>query len=108
MGSEQSARRQKLITFIWDHNNNAWREKQTGIRVDGAWLAAPQTDKFTDEAFLQPAWTKELDSREWSQVLHAIVYARDHIGAGAPGHGQFVLIAKLAKMLDDREPHENG
>jgi hypothetical protein len=57
---------------------------------------------------LQPAWTRELDSREWSQVLHAQVYARDHLGAGAPGHGQFLLIAKLAKMLDEREPHENG
>lgn len=48
----------------------------------------------------QPEWTKELESREWSQVLHAIVYARDHSGAGAPGHGQFMLIAKLAKLLD--------
>ena len=57
---------------------------------------------------LQPAWAKELDSREWSQVLHAVVYARDHSGAGVPGHGQFLLIAKLAKLLDEREPHENG
>lgn len=52
---------------------------------------------------LQPAWTRELDSREWSQVLHAQVYARDHQGAGAPGHGQFLLIAKLARMLDERD-----
>jgi len=56
----------------------------------------------------QPAWTKALESREWSQVLHAIVYARDHVGAGAPGHGQFLLIAKLATLLDEREPRENG
>lgn len=56
----------------------------------------------------QPGWTRELDAREWSQVLHAQVYARDHLGAGAPGHGQFVLIAKLARLLDAREPHENG
>lgn len=55
----------------------------------------------------QPAWTKELDSREWSQVSHAQVYARDHQGAGAPGHGQFLLIAKLAKLLDEREPCED-
>lgn len=57
---------------------------------------------------VQPAWTKELDSREWSQVLHAQAYARNHQGAGAPGHGQFLLIAKLATMLDAREPHEQG
>jgi hypothetical protein len=56
----------------------------------------------------QPNWTKQLESREWSQVLHAQAYTRDHIGAGAPGHGQFLLIAKLAKLLDDREPFENG
>ena len=61
-----------------------------------------------NNAPLQPGWARELDSREWSQVLHAIVYARDHIGAGAPGHGQFVLIAKLAKMLDERELQEGA
>lgn len=61
-----------------------------------------------DQQPKQPAWTRDLDSREWSQVLHAIVYARDHSGAGAPGHGQFLLIAKLSKMLDAREPHEHG
>lgn len=52
---------------------------------------------------LQPAWWADLDSREHSQIIHAQVYARDHIGAGAPGHGQFILIAKLAKKLDDIE-----
>lgn len=56
---------------------------------------------------LQPRWTRELDSREWSQVLHAQVYARDHIGAGAPGHGQFLLIAKLTKLLDEYESRLN-
>jgi hypothetical protein len=55
-----------------------------------------------------PAWAKELDSREWSQILHAQAYAKDHQSAGAPGHGQFLLLAKLAKLLDAREPHENG
>lgn len=61
-----------------------------------------------DQVPFQSAWTKNLDSREYSQVLHAIVYARYHPGAGAPGHGQFLLIAKLAKLLDEREPHESG
>jgi len=50
-----------------------------------------------------PAWMGVLDSREHSQIFHARVYARDHLGAGAPGHGQFLLIAKLAQMLDQRE-----
>jgi len=59
-------------------------------------------------ALIRPAWAKGLDSREWSQVLHAQAYARNHQGAGAPGHGQFLLIAKLAAMLDAREPHESG
>lgn len=54
----------------------------------------------------QPEWTKELDAREWSQVLHAQAYVQNHLGAGAPGHGQFVLIAKLAKMLDGFEQRE--
>ena len=49
---------------------------------------------------LQPEWTKRLDSREWSQVLHAQAYAHNHLGAGVPGHSQFLLIAKLANLLD--------
>jgi hypothetical protein len=61
-----------------------------------------------ETAPLQPNWTKQLDSREWSQVLHAQSYAQNHSSAGAPGHGQFLLIAKLAKMLDACEPFENG
>jgi len=49
---------------------------------------------------VQSRWMGSLDSREHSQIYHAKVYARDHLGAGAPGHGQFLLIAKLANMLD--------
>ena len=60
-----------------------------------------------DKQPAQPEWTRNLDSREWSQVLHAQVYARDHIGAGAPGHSQFLLIAKLAAMLDVCAPPGN-
>lgn len=59
-----------------------------------------------EQAPFQPAWAKELEPREWSQVRHAQAYARNHIGAGAPGHGQFLLIAKLAAMLDAQESND--
>jgi len=55
---------------------------------------------------VQSRWMSALESREHSQIYHARVYARDHLGAGAPGHGQFLLIAKLAKLLDDAEQRE--
>lgn len=48
-------------------------------------------------------WFSELDPREQAQIKHALAYAEDHAGAGAPGHGQFMLIAKLARLLDERE-----
>jgi hypothetical protein len=48
-------------------------------------------------------WMDALDPREQAQVRHAIEYAERYIGAGAPGHGQFVLIAKLARQLNERE-----
>lgn len=58
---------------------------------------------------LQSAWFGKLDPREQAQVLHAIDYAENHASAGAPGHGQFILIAKLARMLGERyEGHANG
>lgn len=52
------------------------------------------------QAPIQPGWWKALDSRELAQVSHAQEYAQNHQAAGAPGHGQFVLIAKLAALLD--------
>lgn len=55
-----------------------------------------------------PAWAADLSAREWAQILHAREYALHHADAGAPGHGQFILIAILAGKLDAREPHENG
>lgn len=41
----------------------------------------------------------KLEGRELSQIWHAINYAQRHTEAGVPGHGQFLLIAKLAKAL---------
>lgn len=51
----------------------------------------------------RPQWATELDDREWEQVKHAMVYSQHHTKAGAPGHGQFLLIAKLAGMVADRD-----
>lgn len=48
-------------------------------------------------------WFTELDAREAAQVQHAMDYADRHATAGAPGHGQFLLIAKMARQLETRE-----
>jgi hypothetical protein len=50
-----------------------------------------------------PAWLTSLDKREQSQVFHALNYATNYSEAGAPGHSFFMLIAKLARMLDQKE-----
>lgn len=42
----------------------------------------------------------QLDERERWQVYHACHYADHYVQAGAPGHSQFLLIAKLSRMLD--------
>ena len=44
-------------------------------------------------------WFADLNPREQAQVRHAVEYATNHSDAGVPGHGQFMLIAKLAAML---------
>ena len=40
-----------------------------------------------------------LEPREIAQVAHAKEYEANHAAAGVPGHGQFMLIAKLARIL---------
>jgi hypothetical protein len=45
-------------------------------------------------------WTDGLDHREIEQIRHATAYAATYAASGVPGHGQFLLIAKLTKMLD--------
>lgn len=59
------------------------------------------------QAPLQP-WWKNLDPRETAQLLHARAYARDHATAGAPGHGQFLLLAKLSELLDEQQARGAG
>ena len=45
-------------------------------------------------------WTDEFEPREIAQLKHAVAYADTYSDAGAPGHGQFLLISKLVKALD--------
>lgn len=40
-----------------------------------------------------------IEGREHAQIRHAIEYSRQFQDAGIPGHGQFLLIAKLALAL---------
>lgn len=92
---------------VYLHTNGDWYDAERDVKITNLQLSdfAPiDTRIYSGECVPeQPEWTKQLDSREWSQVLHAQAYARNHIGAGAPGHGQFLLIAKLAQLLNDRE-----
>lgn len=53
-----------------------------------------------------PQWMADLDERENTQIAHARAYAREWSHAGVPGHGQFMLIAKLAAKLDALEARE--
>lgn len=46
-----------------------------------------------------PALNIDLGVREMRQIKHALDYEARYQDAGVPGHGQFVLIAKLAKAL---------
>ena len=45
-------------------------------------------------------WTDLLTEREQLLIRHATVYSDAFSESGAPGHNQFMLIAKLAEMLN--------
>ena len=47
-----------------------------------------------------PAWYAALAPRDQEQVKHARDYTLSYAAAGVPGHSQFLLIAKLADLLD--------
>lgn len=67
-----------------------WAE--VGEGVQGGWVAAAQAvqDKIS---------SVPLDEREMTQIAHALNYSKKYAQAGVPGHGQFLLIAKLHKAL---------
>lgn len=48
----------------------------------------------------KPGWFIKLDPREQAQIEHARHYREHFSHAGAPGHGQFLLIAKLSDLAD--------
>ena len=56
----------------------------------------------------QPSqWMAQLDERTNKHIVYARDYA-ERFAHGAPGHLDLMTIAALAKMLDEREPHESG
>lgn len=54
-----------------------------------------------------PQWMAQLDERTNKHIAFARTYAAQ-FGHGAPGHLDLMTIAALAKLLDEREPHEDG
>lgn len=58
------------------------------------------TYPYLDDKPPIPAWMDELEPRERAQVFHALDYQKNHAAAGIAGHGQLILIAKLARMVD--------
>lgn len=68
-----------------------------------------EIDYFEQRAFMEmlrsayaathPVIDLEINAREQQQIAHAQVYAEDFSDAGDPGHGHFMLIAKLAKAF---------
>lgn len=88
------------IVFVgpyWDHRGeNKPRHPAIPVEVASAPLQ-PTEDHVPD---LRLPWWKNLDARETAQLLHARAYARNYTAAGAPGHGQFLLLAKLSELLD--------
>lgn len=66
-------------------------------RAEEAPEMAPAVPTFAE------IWKRSLDHREIAQVNLAETYAAHFAAAGAPGHSQFMLIAKLARMLSESE-----
>lgn len=54
-----------------------------------------------------PQWLAGLDERTNKHIAFARDYAQ-RFAHGAPGHLDLMTIAKLAELLDVREPHESG
>lgn len=72
-----------------------WSDLTDKIRE--AWISA--SDAVAVISVNTAPDTVTLDERERAQVVHAVHYANQFSAAGVPGHGQFMLIAKLAKAL---------
>ncbi len=66
-------------------------------KIQSAWEAS--AFQAISDLRLENPFLHVLDAREEAQVAHALEYAEKHSKAGVPGHGQFLLIAKMAKAL---------
>jgi len=84
-----------------------WKDLTDKIRA--AWEAAAKRaigamiiEQQYENNRLQDEWDAKFkfDEREKAQIEHAQDYAEKHSKAGVPGHGQFLLIAKLANALE--------
>jgi hypothetical protein len=88
------------IVFVgpyWDHQGD----------IKPRHIAIPVQEADQSKS-AQPAWWQTLDPREREQIRHARAYAREFASAGAPGHGQFLLIAKLSELLDAALVQKSG
>lgn len=54
-----------------------------------------------------PEWWQHIDARERAQIDHALEYADRFKEAGVPGHGQFILIAKLVRQIQELDATKN-
>lgn len=54
----------------------------------------------------RPEWATDLDEREWNEVKLAQVYAQG-FHHGTSGHLGYMVLAKLAEKLNEREPPSN-
>ena len=48
-------------------------------------------------------WRDHLSTKEITSIEHAQYYADHFASAGAPGHGQYLLIAKLVTIMDEMQ-----
>lgn len=59
-------------------------------------------------AMNKPAsWRSQLDERQLKEVELAVIYA-ENFHHGTTGHNQLMLIAQMAKMLDERDSANGG
>ncbi len=69
------------------------------------WGDLPEMQRAAWDAVADAAApTVDLDDREMEQIRHAVDYEEHYKAAGVPGHGQILLISKLAQALGLASP----
>lgn len=64
-----------------------------------------------DKSKIRQHWSDVMDDRERKLIQHATDYAKLYPDAGVPGQGHFLLIAKMANLLngcEDAITHAQG